>query len=126
MADTEARAVGVVTTIMHDTVDLAAAVAFWSEVLGLDVVHREGSFVYLGRLAGDVGPRLAFQQVPEARAEKNRLHLDIRVPDRRSFEARVVELGGSRVGEHHDPGFPAWTVMADPEGNQFCIYEQQD
>lgn len=114
---------GVVTTIMHDTVDLERACAFWCAVLDLEVVQDDGTFAYLGRLGGDDAPRLAFQRVPEPRGEKNRLHLDVRVPDRAAFEAWVVELGGSRVGEHQEGDFPAWTVMADPEGNRFCIYE---
>lgn len=114
---------GVVTTVMHDTSDLAAACAFWCAVLGLEVVHEEGQFAYLGRLGGEESPRLAFQEVPEPRAGKNRLHLDVRVPDREAFEARVLELGGSKVGEHQEGDFPAWSVMADPEGNRFCIYD---
>ena len=114
---------GVVTTVMHDTVDLEAACAFWCAVLDLEVVHEDGTFVYLGRLGGDESPRLAFQRVAEPRGEKNRLHLDIRVPDRAAFEDRVVELGGSKLGEHQEADFPTWSVMADPEGNQFCIYE---
>lgn len=113
---------GVVTTIMHDTVDLERALAFWCAVLDLEVVHTDGTFAYLGRLGGEESPRLAFQQVPEARGEKNRLHLDIRVPDREAFEQRVVELGGTKLGEHQEGDYPTWSVMADPEGNRFCIY----
>lgn len=114
---------GTVSTIMHDTVDLDRAVAFWSALLGLEVVHREGQFAYLDRLGGEESPRLAFQQVPEGRGEKNRLHLDVRVEDRRAFEERVVELGGEKLGEHQEGDFPTWSVMADPEGNRFCIYD---
>ena len=121
--DDTAAPIGVVTTIMHDTVDLERAVAIWTAVLGLEVVHREGSYCYLGRLGGGASPRLAFQQVPEVRREKNRLHLDVRVPDRAAFVERVVALGGTVVGEHQEGDFPPWTVMADPEGNEFCIYE---
>lgn len=115
--------VGQVSTVMHDTVDLEGAVAFWSAVLGLEVVARMEKYAYLGRLGGEESPRLAFQQVPEGRSEKNRLHLDVRVPDRKAFEARVVALGGEVIGEHQEGDFPAWTVCADPEGNRFCIYE---
>lgn len=114
--------IGVVTTVMHDTADLERALAFWTTLLGLEVAHREGAFAYLDRM-GEGGPRLAFQQVPEPLGDKNRLHLDVRVPDRAAFERRVVELGGSVVGEHQEGDFPAWTVVADPEGHRFCIYE---
>lgn len=107
---------------MHDTSDLDGAVAFWTELLGLDVLHRDERYVYLSPMS-DGGPHLAFQLVPEAKTGKNRLHLDIRVPDRSAFTARVVDLGGAVVGEHQEGDYPSWTVMRDPEGNEFCIYE---
>ena len=118
MADITAK----VTTIMHDTSDLDQAVTFWTELLGLSIVHREGTYAYLSPLS-EGGPYLAFQQVPEPRAAKNRLHLDIGVPDRMAFEDQVASLGGEVLGEHQEGSFPAWTVMADPEGNEFCVYE---
>lgn len=111
---------GIVTTVMHDTADLAAAVSFWTKVLGLEVAYDDGRFAYLDPLS-DGGPRLAFQAVPEVKATKNRLHLDVRVPDRAGFVAEVEALGGSVVGEHQEGEFPPWTVLADPEGNEFCV-----
>jgi catechol 2,3-dioxygenase-like lactoylglutathione lyase family enzyme len=114
--------VGVVTTVMHDTADLDAAVEFWTRVLGLDVVHRDARYAYLSPVRGE-GPHLAFQKVPESKAVKNRLHLDIRVPDRSTFRDLVLTLGGSAIGDHQEGDYPMWTVMADPEGNEFCIYE---
>jgi catechol 2,3-dioxygenase-like lactoylglutathione lyase family enzyme len=110
---------------MHDTVDLDEAVAFWTVVLGMEVVHRDETYAYLSRI-GETGPRLAFQLVEEPRSGKNRLHLDVKVPDRKGFEAFVVRLGGSVVAEHDVPGYPTWTVMADQQGNEFCIYEVTD
>lgn len=115
---------GTVTTVMCDSNDLDRSVAFWTAVLGLEVVHRQEDYCYLGRLDGDHGPRLAFQLVPEPRGEKNRLHLDVAVPDRAAFEQRVRELGGGVVGEVQQEGFPTWTVCTDPEGNRFCVYER--
>lgn len=114
--------VGAVTAVMHDTNDLDGAVAFWSQVLGLGVVHRDDRYVYLSAMS-DGGPHLAFQLVPERKTGKNRLHLDIRVRDRAAFTGRVVALGGTIVGEHQEGDYPAWTVMRDPDGNEFCIYE---
>lgn len=116
---------GTVTTIMHDTVDLAGAVAFWTEILGMEVVYDHPPYVYLSPMC-EGGPHLAFQEVPEPRAAKNRLHMDIRVPDREAFTARVIKLGGSRMGDHRVEGFPTWTVMADPQGNEFCIYDTNE
>jgi predicted enzyme related to lactoylglutathione lyase len=117
--------VGTVTTVMHDTADLDEAVGFWTRVLGLEVAYKDETYAYLGKLS-DNGPHLAFQKVPEPKEGKNRLHLDIKVPDRNAFEAYVVSLGGSVIEEHDHPGWPVWTIMADPQGNEFCIYEQPD
>ena len=119
------RPVGAVAAVMHDTTDLEGAVAFWTTLLGLDVVHNDGRFAYLSPLSAG-GPHLAFQSVPEPRQGKNRLHLDIKVPDRAQFTALVADLGGSEIEEHQLPGFPVWTVMADPQGNEFCIYDKED
>mgnify|MGYP001819378634 CR=1 FL=1 len=114
--------VGVVTAVMHDTVDLDGAVAFWTDLLGLEVVHRDDTYAYLSKMTPD-GAHLAFQLVPEPRPGKNRLHLDVRVPDRAVFEAKIVERGGAKIDEQNNPGYPVWSVMADPQGNEFCIYE---
>jgi hypothetical protein len=77
------------------------------------------------------GPRILFQRVPEGKTVKNRVHLDVNVTtpgipaaDRRSLidtEAdRLVALGATRVEDHESHG-DTWTVMQDPEGNEFCI-----
>lgn len=79
-----------------------------------------------------VGPRLFFQKVPEAKASKNRVHLDLRVADRdtdaknqrRAIDAeadRLVALGATKVKEFNEGEFGLWTVMQDPEGNEFCV-----
>lgn len=80
------------------------------------------------------GPRLFFQRVPEPKTAKNRLHLDVGVPgagaaatqqeklDRARAHATVlVEHGGRVLEEVDDPLQGAWVVMADPEGNEFCV-----
>jgi hypothetical protein len=77
-------------------------------------------------------PRLLFQRVPEAKAGKNRLHLDIRVSDRgldrdarfAAAKARAAELealGASLVREYDEGAMGRWIVMQDPEGNEFCV-----
>ena len=68
------------------------------------------------------GPRLLFQQVPEAKAVKNRVHLDLHVgQDRRDAEVeRLVGLGATRLWEGSQ-GPMSWVTMADPEGNEFCV-----
>ena len=61
-------------------------------------------------------PRLFFQLVPEAKTVKNRLHLDLRCGDVDAEVDRIAELGGRLVARHADH-----VVLADPEGNEFCL-----
>ncbi len=109
----------VVSSVMIDCNDLDRAVGFWREILGLEERMRFPGYVFLGRVSPR-GPFLAFQQVPEAKTVKNRVHLDLGAADPEAFIARAVALGASRLAEHEMPGI-RWTVMADPEGNEFCV-----
>ena len=69
------------------------------------------------------GPRLYFQQVPESKTVKNRVHLDIHAgPERYEAEAaRLEQLGARKLWYHDDRGAKCWT-MADIEGNEFCVH----
>ncbi|MFG3048965.1 VOC family protein [Streptomyces sp. NPDC048241] len=69
-----------------------------------------------------LGRRVLFQRVPEAKDGKNRLHLDLHAgPERREGEvARLTALGATVLREVSEPG-GSWTVLADPEGNEFCV-----
>ncbi|MFC8800929.1 VOC family protein [Promicromonospora sp. NPDC057138] len=62
-------------------------------------------------------PRLFFNRVPEPKTVKNRVHLDLRAADREAEVARLIAAGASEIGRHED-----WVVMADPEGNEFCVF----
>ena len=67
------------------------------------------------------GPRIFFLKVPEAKAAKNRWHLDIGVPtDMHQRADELVELGATIVGEFNEPE-GHWITLLDPEGNEFCI-----
>ncbi len=109
----------IVGTVMIDCNDLDGMVEFWAQALDLEVKVRYPDYVWLGRLS-EKGPALAFQRVPEPREGKNRLHLDLVSEDPAAFATRVKELGGSKVEEREMSGFH-WTVLADPEGNVFCV-----
>ncbi len=115
---------GTVSAVMHDTTDLDGTVSFWKELLGLEELFRNERYVYLSKLT-ESGPLLAFQQVPEVKPAKNRLHLDVRVRDREAAIARIVAWGGAHIRDVQEDDFPAWSVMTDPEGNEFCVYEPQ-
>lgn len=111
----------------HDPERLAA---FWCEVLDFTVIDRAEGKVEIGSWvptveevrARQMPPTVVFLQVPEPRAGKNRLHLDVSPIDRTTEEevTRLLTLGATRtdVGQGPDRN---WVVMADPEGNEFCV-----
>ena len=65
-------------------------------------------------------PDLLFLRVPERKEAKNRLHLDLRPEDRDAEVARLEGLGAMRVDVGQGPDV-TWVVMADPDGNEFCV-----
>ncbi|SFO85707.1 Glyoxalase/Bleomycin resistance protein/Dioxygenase superfamily protein [Amycolatopsis arida] len=104
-----------------DCADPRRLADFWSAALGLRVDQDYGEYLVLaGR---DGGVRLGLQRVPEPRAGKNRLHLDLVTEDRAREVARLVGLGAMEVAEHDMPGL-GWTVLTDLEGNLFCVGEE--
>jgi predicted enzyme related to lactoylglutathione lyase len=111
--------VGMVTT---DCADPQALAAFWAAALDTSVALDVGWFVMLA--PAGAGPPLGFQRVPEERAGKNRMHLDVgAAPGERDAEvARLVGLGATVLGERggDSPG-GRWVTLTDPEGNEFCV-----
>ena len=101
--------------LVVDCLDAEAVADFWSRLLGRPIVGRTGPYLWLDRRGG-VG--LVFQQVSAATGGKNRLHLDLASTDLDSDRHKVEQLGGRRLPGYDVGGF---LVMADPEGNEFCI-----
>ncbi|MEU5597753.1 VOC family protein [Streptomyces sp. NPDC020298] len=109
--------------IRHITVDCAdayAVAAFWSQVLDLPL-HEDDH-------PGDPealieGAGLLFVTVPEAKTVKNRVHLDLQPQDRTRDEEveRLLALGATLVADHRRPDGTGWALLADPEGNEFCV-----
>jgi hypothetical protein len=97
---------------------------FWSEVLGYEVSDREdGPDEWYVELTGPdgAGPRLLLARGPDAKVGKNRVHLDVNATDRdQDGEVeRILSLGATRVDVGQ--GEQTWVVLADPEGNEFCV-----
>ena len=94
---------------------------FWSAALGYTILGGAGSYVMLVDTEG-VGPKLLLQEVPEAKSSKNRMHLDIETPDVETEASRLESLGARRLeaGVRSEHG-TSWVIMADPEGNEFCV-----
>ncbi|SEP53457.1 VOC family protein [Amycolatopsis saalfeldensis] len=109
---------GMITIDCTSPQDLAG---FWTAALGVTVEGDYGPFVILARPETG-GPALAFQQVPEPRTGKNRVHVDFSSPDPETEVRRLVSLGATEQSRHRQPGV-AWTVLTDPEGNEFCVAE---
>ena len=108
-----------VGAIMIDCHDPGAMMEFGSQIVGVEIEHEWPGYIFTTRMPGNY-IRLAFQKVPEDKTVKNRLHLDLSHEDPEAFIARVKSLGGSRLEDHEVSGM-AWTILADPEGNEFCI-----
>jgi catechol 2,3-dioxygenase-like lactoylglutathione lyase family enzyme len=109
--------------IRHVTIDSSDAYAlasWWAKVLG-QPVHEDDE-------PGDddaliEGAGLLFVTVPEAKTVKNRVHLDLQPQDRTREEEveRLLALGATLVDDRRNPDGTGWAVLADPEGNEFCV-----
>jgi len=93
---------------------------FWSQAIGYTILGGAGSYMMLVDEAGQQ-PKLLLQRVEEAKAGKNRMHLDIEVPDVDGEVERLEALGASRVEDPRSEHGSRWVVMNDPEGNEFCV-----
>ena len=104
-----------------DCADPAPLAEFWGKVLDRPVSPGPTpENVVVEATDPAKGPLLFFAKVPEAKAGKNRLHLDLVVPDVKSAVDSALDLGARRAEGELGGSFP-WTVMLDPEGNEFCL-----
>ena len=107
--------------IVIDAHDLPALARFWVQVLNWRILsEREREIVIGVDESAPVG--ICFMPVTDRKTVKNRLHLDLAPgPDGRDAEVdRILALGARRV-DIGQAGTESWTVLADPEGNEFCI-----
>jgi len=107
-----------------DSDDPARLATFWQEALGWRRTHEQDDEVVLEPPAGSpedgIVPDLLFLRVQEGKAGKNRLHLDLRPTDQAAEVARLEGLGARRVDVGQSDEV-SWVVLADPEGNEFCV-----
>jgi catechol 2,3-dioxygenase-like lactoylglutathione lyase family enzyme len=108
--------------VAFDCNDLDQMIDFWTELLGVRVTSRDDDWVNLEPTTPG-GPGLAFQLVPETKAGKNRLHLDVWVDDLPAEQTRAEALGARPVGERIHEGDGSFQVMHDPAGNEFCLVD---
>jgi catechol 2,3-dioxygenase-like lactoylglutathione lyase family enzyme len=110
---------GRLSHVVVDCDDPDALAAFWSAALGVGVDHRFEQYVFLEPTAAG-GPALAFQRVPEPKVGKNRLHLDIVVPELAPAVEELLALGATHLRSVDEEGIRL-EVLADPEGNELCL-----
>jgi len=107
-----------------DSIDPRVPAAFWENALGWRRTHEEDDEIVLEPPAGSaedgVLPDLLFLRVPEQKGLKNRLHLDLRPEDQDTEVARLEELGARQISMGQGAA-ATWVVMADPDGNEFCV-----
>ena len=119
------------SNITFDCTDPTTVATFWAALLERDVDPGHNPYMRsIGMPApgsapsesvtGPVGPIWLFLAVPEPKTAKNRMHLDLTCADRPAEIARLVALGATHVRDVAEWGLE-WTVMADPEGNEFCL-----
>jgi predicted enzyme related to lactoylglutathione lyase len=104
--------------VVVDCLDPATLGRWWAEALGWEIIDEEEEILEL-KDPNASGPTVLFGVVPESKTIKNRLHFDF-VPDDQDAEVARLEAMGARridIGQGETP----WVVMADPEGNEFCI-----
>ena len=104
--------------VVVDAQDPARLARWWAEALGYVIVNEMPDEVEIRRTRDEL-PGLLFTPVPDVKAGKNRLHIDLRPDDQESEVERLVDMGARPVDVgQRDVG---WVVLADPEGNEFCV-----
>jgi predicted enzyme related to lactoylglutathione lyase len=112
-----------VEMITFDCSDPAQLGGWWAEQFGgttQELLADEFTAVTLS----EGGPRLGFQKVPDPTPGKNRVHLDFGAADVDAEVSRLTAAGASEVGRHKFGDNFRWVVLADPEGNVFCVVGQ--
>jgi predicted enzyme related to lactoylglutathione lyase len=117
---------GPVAAILTDSADPAGLARFWTAAAGWPILRSEADIVGLRSPEG-VGPYLEFLRTPGTKTVKNRWHSDVAPylgdePDAEVARLRDAGATPADVGQYRPGGSPLpWTVLADPEGNEFCV-----
>jgi predicted enzyme related to lactoylglutathione lyase len=113
--------VATLACITIDCVDSHSLAPFWSGALGWDVFYDEDDGACLKQADGPL--LLYLQTVPEAKSGKNRVHVDLVAEDWGAEVTRLEALGATKVRDSAGPNGKRSVVMADPQGNEFCLTE---
>ena len=120
------RMVSVVQNVAIDCADAYELARFWSEVTGRPLHPDDKPGEHETQVLLAEGPILHFNQVPEPKTVKNRIHLCLRPETSREEEVeRLLGLGATLVADRREPDGSGWAVLADPEGNEFCVLRSE-
>jgi hypothetical protein len=118
-----------IETVTVDALDPAALAAFWCAALGWEQRVDEDGDIWVEPAEDhpeyDRVKPLLFTRVPELTSGKNRLHLDL-IPDDQEREVERLESLGAGRPDIGQSGNESWVVLADPEGNEFCVLDERD
>jgi hypothetical protein len=106
-----------IATVTVDCAEPGSLARWWAEALGWKITFEEPDEVVI---EGEGATPVLFLKNPDAKSVKNRLHFDLRPGDQAKEVARLEAMGARRIdiGQGADV---TWGVMADPEGNEFCV-----
>ena len=109
-----------ITIDCHDAYELGT---WWTQVVGGRITDDDAPGDPEALLVTDDGLQLLFEQVPDDKQLKNRVHFDLQPQDRTRDEEveRLLTLGAKVYGDHRRPDGTGWVTMQDPEGNEFCV-----
>ncbi|MEZ0447678.1 VOC family protein [Cellulomonas sp. ICMP 17802] len=110
--------IGRIDEVVFDCANPPALARFWADVLGGEPAGRDDDWHYVDPPGWT---RVAFQRVPEGKAVKNRVHLDVEVADIALATAQAEALGATRLGDVHADTAGSFQVLLDPEGNEWCV-----
>ena len=110
-------------TVTIDCADPRRLSEFWSAALDYRIAYQDDDEVAIESRSGS-DSALLLLRVPDAKVTKNRIHLDLNPDDQEAEVERLIGLGASKVDIGQ--GETTWVVMADPEGNEFCVLTARD
>ena len=113
--------------LVLDVGEFECPIAFWTAALGsVEWFPPWGQFAGIKPPVRDGRLAILFQQVPEPKVGKNRMHIDFEAHDMRTEVTRLTQLGARALAERSLGEGSLWTVMADPDGNEFCVVQSPE
>ncbi len=110
--------IGRLDEVVLDGIDIERVAGFWQALLGGELVRQSDEWIALHPPSGIT---VSFQRVPERKVGKNRVHLDVDVDDLHAATVAAEMIGATRIGTIVVDELGGFQVMADPEGNEFCL-----